>query len=73
MIRGTIMLLSSDGSELFVDVARDVPHEEREDLRYRRGEGIVGGVVQTGQAAIIPANLPGTALHQPHPQTPQGG
>jgi Nif-specific regulatory protein len=54
MIRGTIMLVSSDGSELFVEVARDVPHEEREGLRYRRGEGIVGGVVQTGQAAIIP-------------------
>ena len=54
MIRGTIMLLSSDGSELFVEVARDVPHEEREGLRYRRGEGIVGGVVQTGRAAIIP-------------------
>jgi Nif-specific regulatory protein len=54
MIRGTVMLLSSDGSELFVEVAKDVPHEQREGLRYRRGEGIVGGVVQTGQAAIIP-------------------
>lgn len=54
MIRGTIMLLSSDGSELFVEVARDVPHTEHEGLRYRRGEGIVGSVVQTGQAAIIP-------------------
>jgi Nif-specific regulatory protein len=54
MIRGTIMLLSSDGSELFVEVARDVPHGQRDGLRYRRGEGIVGGVVQTGQAAIIP-------------------
>jgi Nif-specific regulatory protein len=54
MIRGTIMLLSSDGSELFVEVAKDVPHGERKGLRYRRGEGIVGGVVQTGQAAIIP-------------------
>jgi Nif-specific regulatory protein len=54
MIRGTIMLLSSDGSELFVEVARDVPQGEGKGLRYRRGEGIVGGVVQTGQAAIIP-------------------
>jgi Nif-specific regulatory protein len=53
MIRGTIMLLSSDGNELFVEVARDVPHEHRKGIRYRRGEGIVGGVVQTGQAAII--------------------
>ena len=54
MMRGTIMLLSSDGSELFVEVARNVPHKQREGLRYRRGEGIVGAVVQTGQAAIIP-------------------
>ena len=54
MIRATIMLLSSDGSELFVELAKDVPSTNRKDLRYRRGEGIVGGVVQTGQAAIIP-------------------
>ena len=54
MIRGTIMLLSSDGSELFVDVARDVACQGRKDLRYRRGEGIVGRVVQTGQTAVIP-------------------
>lgn len=54
MIRATIMLLSSDGSELFVEVARDVSCENRKDLRYRRGEGIVGSVVQTGRAAIIP-------------------
>jgi Nif-specific regulatory protein len=54
MIRGTIMLLSSDGSELFVEAAQDVPDEQHEGLRYRRGEGILGSVVQTGQAAIIP-------------------
>lgn len=54
MIRATIMLLSSDGSELFVEVARNVSSEDRRDLRYRRGEGIVGNVVQTGRAAIIP-------------------
>jgi Nif-specific regulatory protein len=54
MVRGTIMLLTSDGSELFVEVARSAPGRERQDLRYRRGEGIVGRVVQTGQAAVIP-------------------
>lgn len=54
MIRATIMLLSSDGSELFVEVARDLSFENHKELRYRRGEGIVGSVVQTGQAAIIP-------------------
>jgi Nif-specific regulatory protein len=54
MIRATIMLLSSDENELFVEVARDVPGHDHKDLRYRRGEGIVGSVVQTAQAAIIP-------------------
>ncbi len=54
MMRGTIMLLSSDGSELFVELARDAPSEHRQGVRYRRGEGIVGSVVQTGQAAVIP-------------------
>lgn len=54
MIRGTVMLLSSDGSELFVEVAQDVSCEDRKSLRYHRGEGIVGRVVHTGQAAIIP-------------------
>ena len=54
MIRGTIMLLSSDGSELFVELARNVANAERKDVRYRRGEGILGAVVETGQAAIVP-------------------
>jgi len=54
MTRGTIMLVSSDGNELFVEVAEDIPEEERERLRYLRGEGIIGRVVQTGQAAMIP-------------------
>jgi Nif-specific regulatory protein len=54
MVRGTIMLLSSDGSELFVEAAQDVSREDRKGLRYRRGEGIIGSVVQTGQTAIVP-------------------
>ena len=56
MTRGTIMLLSSDGSELFVEMARDIA-SERQDLRYRRGEGIIGNVFETGEAAIIPRIL----------------
>jgi Nif-specific regulatory protein len=54
MTRGTIMLLSSDESELSIAVANNVPNEDWADLRYRRGEGIVGNVIQTGQVAIIP-------------------
>jgi Nif-specific regulatory protein len=54
MIRGTIMLLSSDGNELFVEVAQDVPGDGGQQIRYSRGEGIVGTVLETGQAAIVP-------------------
>ncbi len=54
MTRGTIMLLSSDGSELFVGMARDILGVEQKDLRYRRGEGVIGAVIETGEAAIIP-------------------
>ncbi|MGA2253170.1 MAG: sigma 54-interacting transcriptional regulator [Thermoguttaceae bacterium] len=57
MTHGTIMLLSSDGNELFVEMARDISAADRQDLRYRRGEGIVGTVVETGEAAIIPRIL----------------
>jgi len=55
MTRGTVMLLSSDGSELFVEMARDIHGAERHDLRYRRGEGIIGAVIETGEPAIIPS------------------
>jgi Nif-specific regulatory protein len=55
MIRGTIMLLSSDESELFVAVASNVSNEDCASIRYRRGEGVIGSVIQTGQVAIIPS------------------
>lgn len=54
MIRGTVMLLSPDGSELWVEAAPAIPTLSHRDYRYRRGEGIIGNVVQTGQPAIIP-------------------
>ena len=54
MFRGTIMLLSSDGTELFVEAAPDIPSPRYRDFRYRRGEGVIGNVLQTGQPAIVP-------------------
>ncbi len=54
MSRGTVMLLSPDGSELFVEAAPDIPVLRREELRYQRGEGIIGSVLQTGRPAMIP-------------------
>lgn len=54
MVRGTVMLLMPDGKELVVEAARDISFQDRNQLRYRRGEGIIGSVVQTGKPAIIP-------------------
>jgi Nif-specific regulatory protein len=60
MSRGTIMLLSPDGLELVVEAASRLPDPERPDLRYQKGEGITGRVLQTGLPAIIP-----NILHEP--------
>jgi Nif-specific regulatory protein len=54
MTRGTILLLSSDGQELVVEAAPSLDAEAQAGASYRRGEGIVGHVVQTGRPAVIP-------------------
>jgi len=54
MSRGTITLLSGDGSELIVDFAPGVAEAHRRCVRYRPGEGITGRVVQTGKPAVVP-------------------
>ncbi len=52
--RGTIMLLSPDGSELQLEVAQSIPRSRGQGVRYRAGEGVVGRVVETNRPAIIP-------------------
>jgi Nif-specific regulatory protein len=54
MVRGTIMLLSPDGTELVVEAARSHQSDPQHEARYRRGEGVTGRVLQTGESAIIP-------------------
>ncbi len=54
MVRGTIMLLSTDGAELLVEAARDIDLPRQQEARYQRGEGIMGRVLQTGEPAIVP-------------------
>ena len=54
MIRGTVLLLSPSGNELVVEAVREFPPREQSEIRYQLGEGIVGSVVQTGAAAVIP-------------------
>jgi Nif-specific regulatory protein len=54
LIRGTVMLLSPDGSELLIAAAPGIPAPAHGQYRYRFGEGIIGNVVKTGQPAIVP-------------------
>ena len=54
MSHGTVMLLSYDGTELVVEAARNIRSDQSQQLRYRRGEGIIGTVIQTGKPAIVP-------------------
>jgi Nif-specific regulatory protein len=50
----TIMLVTADGSELVVGALRGGDRRSRTDVRYRRGEGVTGAVLQSGQAIAIP-------------------
>ena len=54
MTRGTVMLVSPDGSELQLAAATGVEEEERGKLRYRMGEGVTGEVLRTGTSIIVP-------------------
>jgi len=54
MKRGTIMLLSPDGTELVFEVAHSVSHSQGRAVRYRRGEGVNGRVLQTNEPAVVP-------------------
>jgi Nif-specific regulatory protein len=54
MTHSTVLLLSADSNELLVHALSDPLLPEQESVRYRKGEGIVGRVLETGVAAIIP-------------------
>lgn len=50
--RWTIMLASGEKSDLIVEVSQESP--KGGEIRYQRGEGVTGQVLQTGRSAIIP-------------------
>jgi Nif-specific regulatory protein len=52
--RGTIMLLTADGRELRVEAVKDRKVQQAEGAAYRRGEGITGKVLESGEPAIVP-------------------
>ena len=45
MRQSTVMLLSADGSELFVEATRSRRPRDWHALRYRRGEGVTGNEI----------------------------
>ena len=50
----TLMLLSPDGQELWLEAVRDRPESPDMGVRYRRGEGITGRVLNSGEPVIVP-------------------
>jgi Nif-specific regulatory protein len=55
MYRATVMLLSPDGTELFVEALRPSQTNPPDGVSYQRGEGILGRVIETGKSLIIPS------------------
>lgn len=54
MLRPTVSLLSFEADEVQVEVAHGLSSEAMRRGRYRRGEGITGRVLETGQPLIVP-------------------
>ncbi len=52
--RGTIAVLSPDGSEVRVEAVHDLSERKSRNITYRIGEGVTGRVLETGRAAIVP-------------------
>ena len=54
MLRPTVSLLSFDADGVQVEVAHGLSFEAMRRGRYRRGEGITGRVLETGQPIVVP-------------------
>ncbi len=55
MLRGMITILNRDTREIVINESFGLTNEEKERGRYRIGEGIIGQVVKSGQAVIVPS------------------
>ena len=54
MRRPTVTLLSADSEEVKTEVAHGLSLDEVRRGRYRRGEGITGRVMETGEPMVVP-------------------
>ena len=53
MVRGTITILNPLRNEIHIEVAHGISRKAMENVRYKLGEGITGGVIQTGKGVAI--------------------
>lgn len=54
MERGTISILNPVRDEINIEVAHNLSRSAMERVRYKLGEGIIGRVIETGEAVAIP-------------------
>jgi len=54
MARGTITLLDPVRNEIRIEVAHGITQRAMQRVRYKLGEGITGGVIQSGKPVSIP-------------------
>ena len=53
MRRGTLTLLNPETGELVIETAHGLSPEEMTRGRYKKGEGITGKVLETGEAIVF--------------------
>ena len=73
VIRPMITILSPDGDEVQVEAAQGLSSEAVRRGRYKRGEGVTGRVLESGEPMVVPQHLRRTPLSGPNPKPPSGG
>lgn len=54
MMRGTLTLLESNGTDIVVEASYGLKSDEQQRARYKLGEGITGKVIETGKPMVVP-------------------
>lgn len=54
VLRSTLMMLDTNGNELRLEATGECAADAKDDVRYRRGEGITGRVLETGKSIAVP-------------------
>ncbi|MBI5814654.1 MAG: nif-specific transcriptional activator NifA [Nitrospinae bacterium] len=53
-MHGFAALVDPDSGDLLVEAAHEIPGEKWKDARYRKGEGITGLILETGEPLAVP-------------------